>query len=55
MAGENFLNGINVTQLTETIEAIRKNRRSPGSSSAQPTGGRGKHNRATVKDFFGAS
>lgn len=55
MAEETMLNGINVTQLTETIEAIRKN---PDIAKfkfrATNRWVDGTHNRATVKDFFGA-
>ncbi len=55
MAGENILNGINVTQLTETIEAIRKNPEiARFKFRATNRWVEGTHNRATVKDFFGA-
>lgn len=55
MAEKTMLNGINVTQLTETIEAIRRN---PDIAKfkfrATNQWVEGTHNRATVKDFFGA-
>lgn len=55
MAKENILNGINVTQLTETIEAIRKNPEiARFKFRATNRWIEGTHNRATVKDFFGA-
>jgi uncharacterized OsmC-like protein len=55
MVKENILNGINVTQLTETIEAIRKNPEiAKFRFRADNRWVDGTHNRATVKDFYGA-
>ena len=55
MPKENIQNGINVTQLTETIEAIRKNPEiARFKFRATNRWVEGTHNRATVKDFFGA-
>ena len=55
MPKENIQNGINVTQLTETIEAIRKNPEiARFKFRATNRWIEGTHNRATVKDFFGA-
>lgn len=55
MAEKTIVNGINVTQLTETIEAIRKN---PDIAKfkfrAANQWVEGTYNRATVKDFYGA-
>jgi uncharacterized OsmC-like protein len=55
MVKENILNGINVTQLTETIEAIRKNPEiAKFKFRATNHWVEGTQNRAMVKDFFGA-
>ena len=55
MAEQTMLNGINVTQLTETIDAIRKNPEiAKFKFRATNQWVEGTHNRATVKDFFGA-
>lgn len=55
MAEKTILNGINVTQLTETIDAIRKNPEiAKFKFRATNHWVEGTHNRATVKDFFGA-
>lgn len=55
MAEKTMLNGINVTQLTETIDAIRKNPEiAKFKFRATNQWVEGTHNRATVKDFFGA-
>lgn len=55
MAEKTMLNGINVTQLTETIDAIRKNPEiAKFKFRATNRWVEGTHNRATVKDFFGA-
>ena len=55
MAEKTMLNGINLTQLTETIDAIRKNPEiAKFKFRATNQWVEGTHNRATVKDFFGA-
>lgn len=55
MAEKSFVNGINVTQLTETIDAIRKNPEIAKFKFRSTNHWvEGTHNRATVKDFFGA-
>lgn len=55
MAEKSILNGINVAQLTETIDAIRKNPEiAKFRFRATNQWMEGTHNRATVKDFYGA-
>jgi uncharacterized OsmC-like protein len=55
MTKDSILNGINVTQLTETIDAIRKNPEiAKFRFRATNQWMEGTHNRATVKDFYGA-
>ncbi len=55
MAEKTMLNGINLTQLTETIDAIRKNPEiARFRFRATNRWVEGTHNRATIKDFFGA-
>jgi uncharacterized OsmC-like protein len=51
----NFLNGVNVTQLGDTVEVIKSNSQVAKfrfrASNKWITGG---HNRSTIKDFYGA-
>ena len=55
MANENKVNGVNVTQLFETIELIKqKPEVARFKFRATNTWVAGTHNRATVKDFYGA-
>ena len=55
MANENKVNGVNVTQLLETIDLVKqKPEMARFKFRATNTWLGGTHNRATVKDFYGA-
>lgn len=55
MAPDKMVNGINVDQLVKTIELIKENPKiADFQFRARNTWVDGTHNRATVKDFFGA-
>jgi uncharacterized OsmC-like protein len=55
MAPDKMINGINVDQLVKTIELIKENPKiAEFQFRARNTWVDGTHNRATVKDFFGA-
>jgi len=55
MAPDKMVNGINVDQLVKTIELIKENPKiAEFQFRARNTWVDGTHNRATVKDFFGA-
>ena len=55
MAQEKFLNGINVDQLISTIDQVKENPQiAQFKFPVKNTWVDGTHNRATIKDFYGA-